>query len=79
VPHYHFDVHTCFIARDEEGLELPDLEAAKASSVASARFLVIEELRRHNRFSPNHSIRIADAAGALLHTTRYGDCVDVRL
>lgn len=79
MPHYHFDVHTSVIARDEEGVELPDFESAKASAVASARFLVIEEMCSEHRFSPNHSIQIADAAGVVLHTTRYGDCVEVRL
>lgn len=79
MPYYHFDVHTSIIAHDEEGLEFPDFESAKASAVASARFLVLEELRCDSRFSPNHSIRITDAASVVLHTTRYGDCVDVRL
>lgn len=79
MPLYHFDVHTSIIARDEEGSEFADLCAAKASAVAGARFLVIEEIRRDNRFSPNHSITISNTAGVLLHTTRYGDCADVRL
>jgi hypothetical protein len=79
MPLYHFDVHTSVIARDKDGAEFRDLDAAKVSAVAGVRFLAVEELKSHNRFSPNHSITIADAEGVVLHTTRYGDCVDVRL
>jgi hypothetical protein len=77
MPIYHFDVHTAVIARDEEGLEFPDLCAAKASAVVGVRSLIVEEMRRDNRFSPNHSIQITNAVGQLLHTTRYSDCLDI--
>jgi len=79
MPHYHFHVHTVTEARDEEGIDLPDLDSAKMSAIAGARSLATEEMRCNNRFSPNHSIRITDSNGLLLHTTRYGDCIDVRL
>lgn len=79
MPLYHFHVNTCVMARDEEGVEFPDLESAQAYAVENARYLAAEEMRCHNRFIANHSIVIADATGKVLHTTRYGDCVDVRL
>ncbi|WP_299645663.1 hypothetical protein [Sphingomonas bacterium] len=72
-------MHTTVEARDEEGLEFGDLAAAKISAAAGAPFLVGEEMKQEHRFSPSHSIRITDTAGLLLHTTRYGDRVDVRL
>lgn len=79
MPRYHFHVQTAVQARDEEGQDLPDLDAAKASAMKGVRFLMIEEMRCEHRFSPNHAIKITDSDGAVLHTTRYGDCVDVRL
>lgn len=79
MPLYHFHVQSAIEAYDAEGIELPNLEAAKASAVTSVRALIVEEIRHEHRFSPNHSIRIANADGLSLHVTRYGDCVDVRL
>jgi len=79
MPQFHFDIHTTFIARDKEGVDFPDLEAAKVCATAGALSLVIEEMRRDRRFSPNHSIKITNAAGQVLHTARYGDCVAVRV
>lgn len=58
MPHYHYNVHRSVIARDEGGLELPDLASAKASTVASERFLVIEEMWRDNRFSRTIRLRL---------------------
>ena len=79
MPHYHFHVHTLVHARDEVGCKFDDLTAAKASAVRNARALAAEELRHGHSFSPNHSIEITDADGKWLHTTRYSDCIDVRL
>jgi hypothetical protein len=79
MPLYHFDVHTSTVARDLDGIEFPDLAAAKVSAIAGARFLAAEDMKRDSRFNPHHSIAIRDADGLLLHATRFGDCVDVRL
>jgi hypothetical protein len=78
VPKYHFDVHTTADIRDVEGMEFRDLNAAIASAALSARYLAIEEIKTESCFSPNHSIEILDDVGKSLHTTRYGDCINVR-
>ena len=79
MPHYHFDVHTSVEARDEEGIDFADLAEAKAFAMKNAHFMAVEEMRRDRRFSPNHSIKITGGDGVVLHSVRYGDCVDVRL
>ena len=78
MPHYHFHVHNDLIAPDEEGVEFPDLDAAKASAIVGARHLMSDEIKLKGRLSLSHSIEIADSQGMLLDVTRFGDCVTIR-
>ena len=79
MPRFHFHVRTTVDAHDDEGLDFANLDEAKASAILNARALVVGEMLRDHRFSPNHSIEITDAGGTPLHVTRFGDCLDVRL
>jgi hypothetical protein len=78
MPLYHFNVHNDGIAQDQEGVDFPNLEAAKASAIVGARHLMSDDIKRKGRLSLSHSIQIADSHGVLLHVTRFGDCVTIR-
>ena len=78
MPRYHFHLHKRIEAHDEEGMEFPDLAAAKASAIMNARHLMAAEIKDDGRIRLSDSIEICDPDGVRLHVTRYGDCVDIQ-
>jgi hypothetical protein len=66
VPRYFF--HICDdegMSRDEEGTELPDLEAARNEARASARDLIANYLKTGKPVK-NQTVQIANAEGTIL-------------
>ena len=78
MPIFHLNVFNNVITPDLDGLERPDLEAAKADAIAGARDLVASDIREGRTVHQSHRIEITDDAGQLLHTVRYGDVVDLQ-
>ena len=56
---------------DEEGTELPDLDAAKAEAIAGARDILAEKLRSGERLD-GEVIEIADEAGNRIDQDKQG-------
>lgn len=74
---YHFHIHHCTaLARDEEGLELPDLAAARREAIAGARSIMGDELAK-GRLCLGCHIEIEDGAGLLLATVAFRDAVTI--
>jgi hypothetical protein len=65
MPRYFFHLHNDIDALDEEGVELVDLDAARARARHSVHLVL------------DHHIDIADESGAILETVRFGDVVTV--
>jgi hypothetical protein len=63
------------LTEDVEGVELPDLDAARAEAVAAVRQLAAEDLQQA-RLPRNHEIDIADATGRQLVTVSERDVVE---
>ena len=76
MPRYFFHIIDDTITRDEEGLSLPDLEAARLAAERGARSLMAEEVM-NGRLSLDHRIEVADEQGALLFALRFGDLVEI--
>jgi hypothetical protein len=76
MPRYFFSLFDVIQAVDQEGLELPDLKAAEATGLASARAVAAEHVGR-GRLTLSHRIEIADANGVVLKTIRFNDAVEV--
>jgi hypothetical protein len=64
------------VVRDEEGRELPDLSAAHAVAVMSARSILCDELMT-GRISLDGAIEVQDERGAPLETVRFSDAVKI--
>jgi hypothetical protein len=77
VPRYFFHLHNDIDALDEEGLDLADLEAARAKARDSVQFAAAESIRDKAHLVLDHRIDIADDSGAILETVRFGDVVTV--
>jgi len=63
-------------SRDEEGLELPDLEAARAEAVGGIRSILQDEVA-HGSIDFEGRIEIADESGQVLATVHFHDAVEV--
>jgi hypothetical protein len=77
VPRYFFHVYDDVIAEDEEGVELPNLAAARLNAVLSARDLIAEQVR-HGHFVLSHWIDVVDEQGEKVLTVTFGDAVEIR-
>ena len=74
-----FYLHVCngtgFVA-DEEGQELPNLEAARAEAVKSARSIMASDVQR-GMLDLSSFIEIEDADHQLVSTLGFQDAVDL--
>jgi hypothetical protein len=77
VPRYFFHVYDDVIAQDEEGVELPSIEAARLNALIGARDLIAEQVRR-GYFVLSHWIDVVDEQGAPVLTVAFRDAVDIR-
>jgi hypothetical protein len=76
MPRFFFHVHDQHVSQDDEGLDLPDADAALAEAVKGARSLAAEQVL-NGRLNLGHRICIADETGAPLATVSFGDAVRV--
>jgi len=73
--HFHMNVFTDLDAMDVEGLDLPDLDAAKGMATAGAREMIAADICVGKSVHQSHRVEITDHAGVVLHTVRFGDMV----
>jgi hypothetical protein len=64
-------------AVDEEGVELPDLPAARMVALHNARFSAGQAIKETGRIVLDHRIDIEDADGNVLDTVHFRDAVTV--
>lgn len=77
MPRYFFDVYDDVIAPDEEGMELPNEQAARLQALIGARDIMSEQVR-HGYLVRSHWIDILDERRALLAKVTFGEAVDVK-
>jgi hypothetical protein len=77
VPRYFFHVFDDVIAEDEEGIELPNLAAARLKALIGARDLIAEQVRR-GYFVLSHWIDVVDEQGEKVLTITFRDAVDIK-
>jgi hypothetical protein len=77
MPRFYFNVYDDVVATDEEGVSLPNLEAARLQALAGARALMAEQVSR-GYLVRSHWIDVVDEAGTLVLHLPFGDAVDVK-
>jgi len=77
VPRYYFHLYDDLDCPDQEGAELPNLEAAQAKAVHEARLLMGDLLHREGRLALHHRIDIEDEQGVVLATINFRDVVAI--
>jgi hypothetical protein len=76
MPRYFFHLYNDVISIDEEGVDLPDLEAARANGIKEAREMMLEMVAE-GRINFSHRIDIADESGAVVDSVSFGDAVTI--
>ncbi len=77
MPRYFFHVYDDIIAHDEEGVELPNVAAARLKALIGARDIIAEQVK-HGYFALSHWIDVVDEHGEPVMTLTFRDAVDVK-
>lgn len=77
MPRYFFHLFDDIIVQDEEGVELPNLAAARLRALIGARDIISEQVR-HGYFVLSHRIDVADEQGEKVLTVTFKDAVDIK-
>jgi hypothetical protein len=78
MPRFHLHLYDrAGVSSDEEGLELADLDSARARAIDGIRSIASQEVRG-GRLDLEGRIEIADEAGTVLGTVRFPEAVEVR-
>jgi len=77
MPRYYFHVYDDDTALDDEGLDLPDLEAARREALAGARSLAAEQVIM-GKLTLHHRIEVEDEARRPVLTLPFGSAFQVQ-
>ena len=77
MPRFYFHLINDVDARDEEGKDLRDLEAAREHARRNVLFTAAESIREMGHLVRSHRIQIEDADGKVLDTIHFGDVISV--
>ena len=77
MPRYFFNVYDDIIAHDDEGLELPNEDAARLQALIGARDLIAEQVKR-GYIVRAHWIDVVDEQGVVLFSQTFGEAVDIK-
>lgn len=78
MPRYFFDLYNDMIVRDDEGRELPDLEAAKERALKEAPQMLAASATEQGKIDLRHYIKVRDESGAEVHCIDFEDAVSVQ-
>jgi hypothetical protein len=78
VPRFFFDLHNDMEAPDEEGVELPGLEAAKAHALCEARTMIRASVAESAKINLCHHIDVRDETGTVVYVVHFEDAVTVK-
>lgn len=76
MPRYFFHLHDDIDASDEEGVDLPDVQAARAYAIENAREVAGESIA-NGCLDLDHFILVTGANGAAVLQVRFGDAITV--
>ena len=77
MPRFFFNVYNDEITMDNEGAELPDLEAARAYAVRSIRSLAVDSVLQ-GHLTAHHHLDILDEDRNTLATIRFDEAIELR-
>ena len=76
MPRFHLNLYNDVISLDEEGVDLPDLEAARDAAILNIRDIMKDDLAR-GHITLGHRVEIVSDRGRILATVFFRDAVTV--
>jgi hypothetical protein len=76
MPRYFFHIHEEVAVRDEEGIELADVAAARRQAIAGARDIMSEQVRG-GRLGLRNRVDVEDERGDSVFSLAFADAVDI--
>ena len=77
MPRFFFHIFDHVEILDDEGMELPDAEAARSAALAGARAMICDQVKE-GRLCLNHRIEVEDEAGATVLSIAFAEAVTDR-
>ena len=77
MPRYFFNLRNDVRVDDEEGVELPDVETARAWASKYAVEMAALSVAERQHLALHHRIEVTDESGMLLVTVEFGDVVRI--
>jgi hypothetical protein len=77
VPRFFFHLCDDVDVPDDEGVELPDLAAAREHARRQVLNLIGENVKEQGRIVLHHRLDIEDEQGAVLEALRFGDILRI--
>jgi hypothetical protein len=77
VPRFYFHLFNDIEVPDEEGMELPNLDAARACAVEQARGMMGELVKSDARIVLDHRIDIEDVGQRVLDSVIFRDIINI--
>lgn len=78
MPRFYFHLLNDLDVPDDEGRELPDLDAAREIARRNVLFTAAESIKEHAHLVRSHRIQIEDADGKVLDAVHFGDVIAVK-
>ncbi|HEX5185030.1 MAG TPA: hypothetical protein VFW19_17970 [Allosphingosinicella sp.] len=76
MPRYFFHLYNHLQCTDEEGTELPDIDAARSRAVESARETMSHDVKQ-GEVCLSHRIEVADESDRRVLVLRFGEAVSI--
>jgi acyl-coenzyme A thioesterase PaaI-like protein len=77
VPRFYFNLRNDLSVDDEEGMELPDVQAARALAAKYALDMVAASVLEQGRINLSHRIEVTDDSGGDIVAVAFGDVVTI--
>ena len=77
MPRYFLNVYNDANVLDEEGMEFPDLAAAKCEAIRGAREMMADHVVEGRPIKLDHHIEIADESGTVLAKIPFRELVTI--
>ena len=77
MPRFYFSLWDGVHVRDDEGLELDDIEAARAEARRGAAEVIAEHIKCGEQINPNDRVVAESRDRRVLLTIRFGDLIEM--
>ncbi len=78
MPRFFFHLYNSVTVHDDDGKELPNIEAAKAEATHACRELMAEDVRSEGQITLSHRIEIHSDDGETKLVLPFRACVEIR-